>query len=353
MPIHLEPITRKNFHECLRLHTGAGQEHFVASNAVSIVQAYVEPAFIPRAIYHDGQMVGFVMYGRDPESRIDWIVRLMVDARYQGRGYGRAGLLAALDALKRSPDPVAIRVSYRPEDLAAERLYVGVGFRPIDRLADGEVVAELRDWPPAADAPPVAGLILAAGAAARMGQPKQLLDWGGQPLVRQAAETALAARLSPLLVVVGSARVEVEAALAGLPLQTVPNPDYLAGQSTSLRVGIAALPPEAAAVVVLLADQPFVTAALVERLVAAWRASAAPIVAPVYAGQRGNPVLFARAVFPELLAIQGDQGARAVLAADPSRVLAVPFDDARPLADIDTPEEYERLLSQKNDKMTR
>ena len=189
----------------------------------------------------------------------------------------------------------------------------------------------------------VSGLILAAGASARMAQPKQLLDWGGRPLVRAAAEVALAARLDPVLVVVGGAREQVEAALAGLPLHIVVNPDYAAGQSTSLRAGIAALGQEVDAVVVLLGDQPFITAAIVERLVAEWRASGAPIVAPVYAGQRGNPVLFARALFPELLAIQGDQGARAVLAAEPSRVHLVPFDDPRPLADIDTPEDYQRL----------
>lgn len=189
----------------------------------------------------------------------------------------------------------------------------------------------------------VAGLILAAGASSRMGRPKQLLDWGGRPLVRAAAETALAARLDPIVMVVGGARPEVEAALAGLPLHLVANPDYAAGQSTSLRAGIAALGELADAVVVLLGDQPFVSAAIVERLVAEWQASQAAIVAPVYAGQRGNPVLFARTVFPELLAIRGDQGARGVLAADPSRIHPVVFDDPRPLADIDTLEDYERL----------
>jgi molybdenum cofactor cytidylyltransferase len=196
--------------------------------------------------------------------------------------------------------------------------------------------------------PLVAALVLAAGASARMGRPKQLLDWGGQPLVRIAAEVALAARLDPLLVVVGGARVQVESALAGLPLRIVDNREYARGQSTSLRAGIAALGAEADAVVVLLGDQPFVTAAIVERLVAEWRASGAPIVAPVYAGQRGNPVLFARAVFPELLAVTGDQGARAVLATAPSRIHLIPFDDARPLADIDTPDDYERLRIQES-----
>lgn len=191
----------------------------------------------------------------------------------------------------------------------------------------------------------VSGLILAAGASLRMGRPKQLLDWHGRPLVRAAAETALAAGLDPLVAVVGAARAEVIAALAGLPLRIVANPSYLAGQSTSLRAGVAALGPDVDAAVVLLGDQPFVTVEIVGRIVAEWRASGAAIVAPVYAGQRGNPVLFDRAVFADLLAIQGDQGARAVLAADPSRVRLVHFDDARPLADVDTPEDYERLLS--------
>jgi len=201
----------------------------------------------------------------------------------------------------------------------------------------------------------VAALILAAGASSRMGSPKQLLDWEGQPLVRAAAEVALAARLEPLLVVVGGAQAAVADALAGLPLRIIANPDYAAGQSTSLRAGIAALGQDADAVVVLLGDQPFVTAAIVERLVAEWQASGAAIVAPTYAGQRGNPVLFAHAVFPELLAVEGDQGARSVLAADRARVRLVAFDNPRPLADIDTPEDYARLREGRgqDDKMTR
>ena len=189
----------------------------------------------------------------------------------------------------------------------------------------------------------VAALILAAGASSRMGRPKQLLDWKGRPLVRAAADAALEARLDPLLVVVGGAGDEVAHVLAGLPLRIVANPDYAAGQSTSLRAGIAALGNDADAVVVLLGDQPFVSAAIVEQLVAEWQAGGASIVAPTYAGQRGNPVLFARAIFPELLNIQGDQGARAVLTADRARLRLVAFDDPRPLADIDTPEDYERL----------
>jgi len=190
---------------------------------------------------------------------------------------------------------------------------------------------------------PVVAVILAAGAASRMGRPKQLLDWGGRPLVRVVAEAALAARLD-VRVVVGAARDAVAAALDGLPIEIVESPAYATGQSASLRAGIAALGPQVAAALVLLGDQPFVTAAIVERIVGAWRDTGAAIVAPVYAGQRGNPVLFDRAVFPELLKIEGDQGARAILAADRTRVHLVEFDDPRPLADIDTPEDYQRLV---------
>jgi molybdenum cofactor cytidylyltransferase len=189
----------------------------------------------------------------------------------------------------------------------------------------------------------VAGIILAAGASSRMGRQKQLLDWGGRPLVRAVAEQALAARLDQVIAVVGSARDEVTAALAGLPLRVVANPAYAEGQSSSLRAGVAALGPEVTATLILLGDQPFVSAAIIDRIVAAWRATGAAIVAPLYQGQRGNPVLFARPIFPQLLTLVGDQGARALLAADPARVYLVPFDDPRPLADIDTPEDYERL----------
>ncbi len=190
----------------------------------------------------------------------------------------------------------------------------------------------------------IAAIILAAGSASRMGQPKQLLDWGGRPLVRVVAEHALAARLDRVLVVVGASGDAVAAALAGLPVDIVENPAYAAGQSTSLRAGVIALGAEVGAALVLLGDQPFVTPPIIERLVGAWRTSDAAIVAPVYHSRRGNPVLFARAVFDELLTIQGDQGARAILAADPARVRTVLFDDDLPLADIDTPEDYERLV---------
>ena len=161
--------------------------------------------------------------------------------------------------------------------------------------------------------------------------------------MRAAAEVALAARLDPLLVVVGGAQAQVAEALAGLPLRIIANPDYAAGQSTSLRAGIAALGQDADAVVVLLGDQPFVTAAIVEQLVAEWRCQRGSDRRADICWPARQPSAVRARRFPRVAGLQGDQGARAVLAADRARVRLVAFDDPRPLADIDTPEDYERL----------
>jgi molybdenum cofactor cytidylyltransferase len=185
-------------------------------------------------------------------------------------------------------------------------------------------------------------LILAAGASSRMGQPKQLLDWGGIPLVRVVVLEALAAQPGEVVVVTGAAHQEVTHALAGLPIRIVANTAYPGGQSTSLHAGIAALSTDSAAVLVLLGDQPFVSAAIIGQICEAYTATNAAIVAPRYAGTRGNPVLFSKRFFAELMAVSGDQGARTLLAAHPEHISYVDFDDERPLVDIDTPEAYAR-----------
>ena len=190
----------------------------------------------------------------------------------------------------------------------------------------------------------IAAIILAAGASARLGRPKQLLDWGGQPLVRVVAEEALRATFDRVLVVVGGpAQHDVVAALGGLPVQIVANAAAASGQASSLHAGVRALPGGCLAFVVLLCDQPFVTAALLDVLIGSWHTLPAPIIAPGYAGVRGNPVLFAATLAPALLAVQGDQGARAVIGAAPTRVRLVPRTDLREQEDIDTLAAYEQL----------
>jgi molybdenum cofactor cytidylyltransferase len=191
----------------------------------------------------------------------------------------------------------------------------------------------------------VAGLLLAAGMSARLGQPKQLLRYRGRTLLRQAAETGLAAGLDPLVVVIGAEAEAMRRELVGLPVVVVENPRYAEGQSTSLRAGLAALPNDVAAVVTLLGDMPGVDAPLVRALVAAWQARGAPIVRPAYEGKPGNPVLFAARLLPELARAEGDEGGRAVLRAHAAEVQLLPVANAGVLQDIDTWEAYGTLVA--------
>jgi molybdenum cofactor cytidylyltransferase len=189
---------------------------------------------------------------------------------------------------------------------------------------------------------PVAAVILAAGAASRMGQPKLLLPWKGEALIRHAARTALQAGLDPVVVVTGAASVDMQTALSGLELKLVFNPDWQAGQSTSVRIGIQSLPAQARAVIFLLGDQPFVSVELLKGLVRAYLETQPLILAPFVAEKRANPVLFDRAVFGEMQALQGDAGARTIFSQHPPTPF--PWPDERLLFDVDTPEDYQRLV---------
>ncbi len=190
----------------------------------------------------------------------------------------------------------------------------------------------------------IAAVILAAGQSSRMGQHKLLLPVQGKPLLLHAVEHAIAAGFAEVLVVVGYHAEAVRALLSGYPVRLVENPNYAQGQSTSLRAGIAALPTQTTAAMILLGDQPLVSPAILQRLMRAWRDSGRPIVAPYYAGQRGNPVLFARALFPELLGVSGDQGGREVLQKHAADIEPVPIAEADAAQDLDTWQEYQALL---------
>jgi len=186
----------------------------------------------------------------------------------------------------------------------------------------------------------IAGLVLAAGRSTRMGGPNKLLEEiNGKPLVRIVAEQALASRASPVIVVTGHQRERVERVLAGLPVTVVHNPDFADGLSTSLRAGIKAVPPDADGAIVTLGDMPQVRAKLIDRLIAAFDPErGALVVIPTIDGKRGNPVLWARRFFPDLLAVEGDIGARHLIAGYAEAVAEVAIEDAAALTDIDTPE---------------
>ena len=186
----------------------------------------------------------------------------------------------------------------------------------------------------------IAAVVLAAGRSTRMGAVNKLIaEIGGKPLVRIAAEQALASRASPVIVVTGHERERVEQALNGLPVRVVHNPDYAEGLGTSLKAGIAAVPDDADGAIVCLGDMPQVNAALIDKLIAAFDpARGALVVVPSIAGRRGNPVVWSRRFFPDLTAINGDIGARQLIGTYAEAVVEVPVEGDAALTDVDTPE---------------
>jgi 4-nitrophenyl phosphatase len=189
----------------------------------------------------------------------------------------------------------------------------------------------------------VAAVILAAGASTRFGQPKQLLDWKGVPLLAHVADVALAAGLAPVIAVLGCQAQAARAALGTQPVGAAMNWRWEEGLSTSVQAGLAALPPETDAAVFLQCDQPLITPGLLRALVACFEETDAPIVRPVHAGQPGTPVLFARRLFPELAAVSGDEGGRSLISRYSKDVATVETADPDVLVDVDTLADYERL----------
>ncbi len=187
----------------------------------------------------------------------------------------------------------------------------------------------------------ITAVVLAAGFARRMGRQKLLLEFKGKPVVRWSVEAVLP-HVGDCVVVTGEDDAAVRAALAGLAIRVAVNPRPQDGQGSSIAVGVAALKPWTAAAVIVLGDQPRTPADVLPALLAAHARSQKPIVTPSYRGTRGTPVLFASEVFPELRALRGDAGARAVVEARPDRVETLALDVAMP-ADVDTPEDFARL----------
>jgi CTP:molybdopterin cytidylyltransferase MocA len=159
------------------------------------------------------------------------------------------------------------------------------------------------------------------------------------------AREALAAGLEPVVVVLGHAAEGVRQALGDLPVIPVLNPEFAKGQSTSVRRGLATVPPEAVGAIFLPVDQPCLDAPVLRGLVERFLATGGPIVVPSHQGRRGAPVLLARELFSELAEVVGDEGGRQVIRRHPEEVVEVALDSPWPLKDIDTPEDLEGLLA--------
>ncbi len=190
----------------------------------------------------------------------------------------------------------------------------------------------------------VAGIVLAAGKATRMGRTKQLLPFRGKSVLEWVVDHALASGLHRVVVVLGHDAELLEPLLRERDVTVVVNPQYGEGQSSSLKAGLDALTDETEAALFLLGDQPLVTPEIIDRILAAYAASPSPIVMPVCEGRRGNPVLLDRETFPAILNLSSDCGARGIFAQYAGRILAVPVESRAILADIDTEEDYQRLL---------
>ena len=188
-------------------------------------------------------------------------------------------------------------------------------------------------------APKIGAVVLAAGLSSRMGATKLLADVGGKTMIRHVVEAACASHAGPVIVVTGHAAPQIEGALDGLKIEFVNNPDFAKGLSASLRAGLNALPEDCDGTLILLGDMPGVDIALIDRLIAAFDPDEQrAICVPTRQGKRGNPVLWARRFFPEMLAIEGDVGARNLIGTYSELVCEVEAADDAPLIDIDTPE---------------
>jgi len=189
---------------------------------------------------------------------------------------------------------------------------------------------------------PIAAVILAAGEARRFGSPKQLLEWHGKSLIWHVAQKALQSDLDPVFVVCGQEMNAIQAALTGLPVEFIYNASWQQGQGTSVKAGTELVSAQIGGIVFLLADQPQIPVSLIRSLVEEHAESLHPIIGPLVDGQRANPVLFDQVTFDDLRSLSGEAGGRKLF--DKYPVKWISWHDSSALLDVDTPEDYERLL---------
>lgn len=195
------------------------------------------------------------------------------------------------------------------------------------------------------DTPPCIGLVLlAAGGSSRVGTPKQLLVFQGRTLLRRAAEEAVASGCHPVVIVLGAYADRLTGEIVDLPVLVAHNAAWRTGMGSSIRTGIEALMGVGYAVdgvVIAVCDQPFCDASVIRKLLEGHARGEQRIVAASYAGVNGVPTLFDATLVPELLALEGPEGARRIIEAYRDSILSVPF--AAGVVDIDTPDDLTRL----------
>jgi len=192
----------------------------------------------------------------------------------------------------------------------------------------------------------ISAIVLAAGRSERMGTPKMSLPWGKTTVIGKVVSTLLGSQVDQVVVVTGGGRAEVEAALGrlppGLPVRSVHNPHYAAGEMlSSLQVGIAALGESVVATLIALGDQPQMEEQVVTAIISAYRQNGAGLVVPSYQMRRGHPMLVARPLWIELLSLRPPQTLRELLLAHRDQIQYVNVDTPTILQDLDTPGDYQ------------
>jgi molybdenum cofactor cytidylyltransferase len=231
-------------------------------------------------------------------------------------------------------------------DWVLERVCAGVAIASADLagMGVGGLLDEItvrpsprQDLAAVAEASQIAAIVLAAGKASRMGSNKLVALLDGEPIVRRTVRAVLGSRARPTVVVTGHEAEAVRAALAGLDVQFVHNPDYADGMSTSLRAGIAAV-GQVDAAMICLGDMPRLQAAHFDAVIDAFHAGdPSDIIVPTFERKRGNPVLWPRRFFTELSELNGDVGARSLIERHAAHVRPLAVDDPAILVDVDTP----------------
>jgi molybdenum cofactor cytidylyltransferase len=216
-------------------------------------------------------------------------------------------------------------------------------------LRQADAVLDIIETEPL-ERPKVAAIVLAAGASTRYGQPKQLLLVGGKTMLQHVVDVVLASSVDQTIVVLGHRAGEIGASVRpGLPTAAdksadiVTNEEWQAGLSTSVQAGLQAIRPDVQAALFVLADQPAITLGMIAALLGRYRETGAPIVVPTYQGERGNPALFDRSLFAELMEVRNDQGGRQLIDRYANRTEKVEVGSEAVLVDVDTEEDYQRF----------